>query len=87
MAKDGEYSQRVLDSVEEKEPRCIYNAPEASVIYGGAVTHMLTRHLLQYDTIAINRDSAWIKKRVARMSVQFNEPMFVTMDGKRFDST
>lgn len=37
MAKDGEYSYRKLDELEEKEPRCIYNAPEASVIYGGAV--------------------------------------------------
>lgn len=71
MAKDGEYAFRPQNSEEEKEPRCIYSAPEASVIYGGAVTQVITRHLLLFDKIAICRDSDWIRARVRRMSDQF----------------
>jgi len=47
----------------------------------------MARHMRQNKHIGISRKVEWIESRVRNMYDSFEKPMFVTMDGSRFDST
>jgi len=59
---------RPIDSKKESEPRSIYSAPEASVIYGGAVNMTLTHYLLTSNRIGICRTPEWVCLRARDMA-------------------
>lgn len=56
-------------------------------IYGGAIVQSLLPSLLADNRCGIVRTPEWIANRVNNMASKFKNPLFIGLDGSRFDST